>query len=95
MAESGHEIDDDNPEEPARPEESKEYQDKGHQPIDLAVVPWHDTPDDMASVELTHGEEVQRGNEKPCPARHGDGMGVYDMVLRQGTQDETRQGLEY
>src|SRR2546422_5661362 len=70
--------------------ESEQDQDRGPRQVELAAP--EERPRDMASIELTGGQKVDRGHEEPDPAGEGEWVRMGEERVREG--EEQRQGSE-
>src|SRR2546426_1308255 len=79
-------------EEPPRVEqaESEQDQDRGPRQVELAAA--EERPRDVASVQLTGRQEVDRGHEEPDPAGEGERVRMGQERVREW--EEQRQGAE-
>ena len=71
----GRNPEDDAPEDPADPkEESASDEQEGQHAGGVFVPAWREGVEDMSSVELAAGDEVERGDEEAYPSGDQDGM---------------------
>src|SRR2546422_10174886 len=78
--------------EPARIEQAESEQDEDGGPRQVELAAPEERPRDMASVELTGGQQVDRGHEEPDPAGEGERVRMGEQGVREG--EEQRQGSE-
>src|ERR1039457_5801485 len=94
MAQAG-ECQDHGPHQPSRPEQDAqryEYENAG--PRYPVVGPRRHRIDDMATVELSAGQEVQRGGKHPNPRRNPNGVQI-QVAERNRVWRQRRQNTMY
>src|SRR3989442_6414424 len=62
--------------------ESEQDQDRGPRQVELAAA--EEGPRDVASVELTGGQQVDRGHEESDPAGEGESVRMGEQGVREG-----------
>jgi hypothetical protein len=88
------EEDDEREEEPSRVRDPKREEQKHRAPGEVAGALAEDRAGDMAAIELSRGEQVDRGHEEPYPARERGGMsaeGVEEGLRKEALEEPVKE----